>query len=60
MELPTSASVTEMLAGLGIQANVTEVESAFDQLGLLPTSILDADMFAYVANNFEQLTTAPG
>ena len=60
MELPTFASFTEMLAGLGIQANVTEVESAFDQLGLLPTSILDADMFAHVANNFEQLTTAPG
>ena len=50
MELPTSASVTEMLAGLGIQANVTEVESAFGQLGLSPTSMLDADMFALAVN----------
>ena len=59
MELPTSASVTEMLAGLGIQADVTEVESAFDQLALSPTSMLDAEMFARVASSVEQLTTAP-
>ena len=50
MELPTSASVTEMRAGLVIQANVTEVESAFGQLGLSPTSMLDADMFEHAVN----------